>query len=82
MSGICCGYRWQIALIGLAKIVILAARGDSMTKVDDLHRKWLGDPEYARAFVDLVDEFEQAARLTQARSIQPDIDDSGGLTDI
>ena len=53
-----------------------------MTKVDDLHRKWLGDPEYARAFVDLVDEFEQAARLTQARSIQPDIDDSGGLTDI
>ena len=39
-----------------------------MSKLDDLHRKWMKDPEYQTAFNEMKPEFELARTLIQARS--------------
>lgn len=38
-----------------------------MSKLDDLHRKWMKDPEYQTAFNEMKPEFELARSLIQAR---------------
>jgi hypothetical protein len=38
-----------------------------MTKVDDLHRKWMKDPKYRKAHEDLAPEFELAHAVIDAR---------------
>jgi ribosome-binding protein aMBF1 (putative translation factor) len=39
-----------------------------MTKVNDLHRKWLKDPSYRKAHKTLASEFELARAVIQARA--------------
>jgi transcriptional regulator with XRE-family HTH domain len=39
-----------------------------MTKISDLHRKWLKDPEYRRAYDSLEEEFALASAVIEARS--------------
>lgn len=39
-----------------------------MSKLDDLHRRWMKDPEYQTAFNEMKPEFELARTLIQARS--------------
>lgn len=40
-----------------------------MTRVDDLHKKWLKErPGYAKAFAELEDEFQLASQLIGARA--------------
>jgi len=39
-----------------------------MTNVNELHKKWLKNPEYRTAFEELKPEFELAQTLIQARS--------------
>ena len=39
-----------------------------MTKLDDLHRKWMKDPEYEKAYDALEEEFALASALIKARS--------------
>lgn len=38
------------------------------TRVDDLHKKWLGKPGYKRAYEALEEEFSLTAALIEARS--------------
>ena len=38
-----------------------------MTKVNELHKKWVKDPEYQRAYEELETEFELARTLIDAR---------------
>ncbi len=44
-----------------------------MSKVKDLHKKWLDDPEYQEAYQGMSDEFELASAIIAAR-------DQAGLT--
>lgn len=39
-----------------------------MTRVKDLHRKWMKEPAYRAAYEGLAEEFEVAQALTQARA--------------
>ena len=39
-----------------------------MSKLDDLHRKWIKRPEYEAAFEELKPEFELARTRIQART--------------
>jgi transcriptional regulator with XRE-family HTH domain len=39
-----------------------------MTKVAELHKKWMEDPEYQAAYASLEDEFTLAAALIAARA--------------
>ena len=39
-----------------------------MTKVKDLHRRWLRDPEYRTEYEALEDEFQLARALIEART--------------
>jgi hypothetical protein len=39
-----------------------------MTKLNDLHNKWLHDPNYRAAYDALDDEFTKAAVLIEART--------------
>lgn len=39
-----------------------------MTKVSDLHRKWMKTKEYRKAYQDLAPEFELARAVIQART--------------
>jgi transcriptional regulator with XRE-family HTH domain len=39
-----------------------------MTKILDMHKKWLRDPEYAKAYDALEGEFALAAAVAKARS--------------
>ena len=39
-----------------------------MTKVKDLHRKWMKDPEYRKAHDDLAAEFDLARAVIAART--------------
>ena len=39
-----------------------------MTKVKDLHRRWLRDPEYRTEYEALEDEFQLAKALIEART--------------
>lgn len=39
-----------------------------MTKIKDLHKKWLRDPEYRKEYDALEDEFALASALIAARS--------------
>ena len=39
-----------------------------MTKIRDLHRKWMRDPEYRREYEALEPEFALAAAVIKARS--------------
>jgi ribosome-binding protein aMBF1 (putative translation factor) len=39
-----------------------------MTKILDMHKKWLKDPEYAREYDALEGEFSLAAAIMKARS--------------
>lgn len=38
-----------------------------MTKIKELHKKWLKDPEYRREYDALEDEYALAAEVAQAR---------------
>src|ERR1051326_5330550 len=38
------------------------------TTVDDLHKKWMKNPKYRRAYEALEDEFSLAAALIEARA--------------
>lgn len=38
-----------------------------MTKIKELHKKWLGDAEYRREYDALEDEFALASAMIQAR---------------
>ena len=40
-----------------------------MTKIGDLHKKWMKDPEYRREYEALEDEFAIAKALIKARSV-------------
>lgn len=45
-------------------------KGNGMSKVSDLHKKWSQDPEYRAAYQELSPEFDLArigANLTQAQ---------------
>lgn len=44
-----------------------------MSKLEDLHRKWMKDPRYKKAHEELATEFELARAVIQARA-------SAGLT--
>ena len=44
-----------------------------MSKIEDLHRKWMKDPRYKKAHEELTSEFELARAIMQARA-------SAGLT--
>lgn len=39
-----------------------------MSKIEDLHRKWMQDPRYRKAHDELASEFELARALIQARA--------------
>jgi ribosome-binding protein aMBF1 (putative translation factor) len=39
-----------------------------MTRIGELHMKWLADEEYAKAYDELGTEFELACQLTEARA--------------
>lgn len=39
-----------------------------MTKVNDLHRRWMKDKEYRKAYEDLAPEFALARAVIQARN--------------
>src|SRR5262249_29929693 len=39
-----------------------------MTRVNDLHRKWMSDPEYAQAYGELETEFAIAGEMIEART--------------
>jgi ribosome-binding protein aMBF1 (putative translation factor) len=39
-----------------------------MSKIENLHRKWMKDPRYKRAHEELASEFELARAVIQARS--------------
>ena len=39
-----------------------------MTKIKDLHRKWMKDPEYRKEYDALEEEFALAAEVAKARS--------------
>ncbi len=39
-----------------------------MAKIKDLHRSWLGDPEYRREYEALAGEFQLARELIEART--------------
>ena len=39
-----------------------------MTKVRDLHREWMKDPSYRKAYDDLKPQFEAACALIEARA--------------
>jgi transcriptional regulator with XRE-family HTH domain len=39
-----------------------------MTKIADLHKKWLKDPEYRREYDGLEEEFALASAIIEARS--------------
>ena len=39
-----------------------------MTKIKDLHKKWMSDPEYREEYNALEDEFALAAQVAKARS--------------
>jgi hypothetical protein len=39
-----------------------------MTKIADLHKKWLKDPEYRREYEGLEEEFALASAIIAARS--------------
>jgi len=43
-------------------------RGNGMTKVADLHKKWSENPEYRKAFDRLGPEFEISRSLIEART--------------
>jgi hypothetical protein len=53
---------WQRNPLGTA-----TNKGTRMTKVRDLHKKWMKDPEYRKAHKALAPEFELAGALIQAR---------------
>lgn len=39
-----------------------------MTRVKDLHRKWMKEPDYKAAYEDLAEEFQLAQALIEART--------------
>jgi transcriptional regulator with XRE-family HTH domain len=39
-----------------------------MTKLSDLHKKWLSDPKYRKEYEGLEDEFTLASAIIEARS--------------
>lgn len=39
-----------------------------MTRIKDMHKKWLKDPEYRREYDALAEEFALAAEVAKARS--------------
>lgn len=39
-----------------------------MTKVSDLHKRWMKEPKYRRAYEALEDEFALATAMVEARS--------------
>ena len=39
-----------------------------MTRVDELHKNWMSDPEYAKAYGELETEFAIARELIEARA--------------
>ena len=39
-----------------------------MTKISDLHKKWMKDPEYRREYEGLEEEFALASAIIDARS--------------
>jgi transcriptional regulator with XRE-family HTH domain len=39
-----------------------------MTRISELHKKWLGDEEYAQAYDELGTEFELARQMIEARA--------------
>lgn len=39
-----------------------------MTRINDLHRRWLKDPDYRREYDALEEEFSLASALIEARS--------------
>ena len=39
-----------------------------MTKIKDLHKKWLKNPEYKTAYNNMAEEFDIAAAIIAARS--------------
>lgn len=39
-----------------------------MSKLNDLHRKWVKNPKYQKAFEELKPEFELAQALIEARA--------------
>lgn len=39
-----------------------------MTKIGELHRKWLSDPKYRKEYEALEEEFSLAANLIEART--------------
>ncbi len=39
-----------------------------MTRVNDLHKKWMDDPEYAKAYGELETEFAIACVMIEARA--------------
>jgi hypothetical protein len=40
-----------------------------VTKIADLHRKWVQDPEYRREYAGLEEEFAPAPAITATRAI-------------
>ncbi len=40
-----------------------------MTKVNELHRKWLNDPSYKADFEAITEEFEIASAIIEARNL-------------
>lgn len=40
-----------------------------MTKVNELHRKWLNDPSYKADFEAITEEFEIASAIIKARNL-------------
>jgi ribosome-binding protein aMBF1 (putative translation factor) len=43
-------------------------KGHHVTRIDDLHKKWLKErPGYAKAYADLEEEFQLASQMIEAR---------------
>jgi ribosome-binding protein aMBF1 (putative translation factor) len=45
-----------------------AGKGGEMTKISELHKKWLADPDYRKEYEALEEEFSLAANLIEART--------------
>jgi ribosome-binding protein aMBF1 (putative translation factor) len=43
-------------------------QGDAMTRIKDLHKKWMKDPEYRKEYEALEEEFTLAVEVAKARS--------------
>jgi DNA-binding transcriptional regulator YiaG len=68
---------WELRMTGrdgISRAIYVTAtgrrmgQGDEMTRIKDLHKKWMKDPEYRKEYDALEEEFALAAEVAKARS--------------